>query len=176
MSHPLIEQNVHLVRQAIDLLHSLPGEVYAAPPKAGSEAPAIGPHVRHCLDFYLCLLDGLEQRAIDYDSRSRRADVERDRRTAMAELTAVAERIERIDLDSLSAAVELRREAADGAGPADLLASTVGRELQFLASHTVHHYALIALALRLEGHPVPSGFGVAPSTLEHWRRLGRVAS
>jgi hypothetical protein len=51
-----------------------------------------------------------------------------------------------------------------------LCASTVARELQFLLSHTVHHYALIALILRLQGFEPGEEFGVAPSTLAHWRR------
>jgi uncharacterized damage-inducible protein DinB len=47
----------------------------------------------------------------------------------------------------------------------------VGRELQFLASHTLHHYALIAALLRLQGVEPGEEFGVAPGTLEHRRRL-----
>ncbi|MFW6292999.1 MAG: hypothetical protein ACOC7V_11860 [Spirochaetota bacterium] len=40
--------------------------------------------------------------------------------------------------------------------------STVERELAMLASHTVHHYAIIALILRIQDVPVPEEFGVAP--------------
>jgi hypothetical protein len=43
--------------------------------------------------------------------------------------------------------------------------------LQFLLSHTIHHYALIASLLERRGVRVRdelSGFGVAASTLEHW--------
>ena len=47
--------------------------------------------------------------------------------------------------------------------------STVERELQVLLSHTVHHYALIAVALRLHGLEVDPEFGVAPSTLRYWQ-------
>jgi hypothetical protein len=48
--------------------------------------------------------------------------------------------------------------------------SSIARELQSLLSHTVHHYALIAIALRLQGIEPSAEFGVAPSTLEHWRK------
>jgi hypothetical protein len=48
--------------------------------------------------------------------------------------------------------------------------SSIGRELQFLLSHTIHHYALIALALRLQGYEPSAEFGVAPSTLQYWRK------
>ena len=47
--------------------------------------------------------------------------------------------------------------------------SSVERELQFLSSHTVHHYALIAVILRLNGVQPEEGFGVAPSTQRYWK-------
>jgi hypothetical protein len=49
-------------------------------------------------------------------------------------------------------------------------ASSLARELQFTLSHTVHHYALIALILRLQGFAPPADFGVAPATLQQWQR------
>ncbi len=173
MSATLVDRNRELIDQGIRLLRGLPNDAYAATPRAGSLAPALGPHFRHCLEFYLCFLDGLEHRLIDYDARARRAEIERDRELAIGQLAAVAERLGRIDREALDAPVALRDAGSVEAGGGTRLASSVGRELLFLASHTVHHYALIALALRLGGHPVPSGFGVAPSTLEHWRREGR---
>jgi hypothetical protein len=48
-----------------------------------------------------------------------------------------------------------------------LSASTALRELQFLVSHTVHHYAVIALILRARGLEPGPDFGVAPSTLKY---------
>jgi hypothetical protein len=45
--------------------------------------------------------------------------------------------------------------------------SSISRELQFLSSHAVHHFALIAMTLRAEGVPMDPDFGMAPSTLRH---------
>ena len=42
-----------------------------------------------------------------------------------------------------------------------------GRELLFLISHTVHHFALIAFMLRSFGIEPGDKFGVAPSTLRY---------
>lgn len=47
--------------------------------------------------------------------------------------------------------------------------SSLGRELQFLSSHTLHHYALIKLLLDDTGLDLGPEFGVAPSTLA-WQR------
>jgi len=42
--------------------------------------------------------------------------------------------------------------------------STLGRELAFVNSHTIHHQALIAVLLELSGVQVPDHLGLAPST------------
>ena len=42
--------------------------------------------------------------------------------------------------------------------------STLGRELAFVDSHTIHHQALIAVLLELADVPVPDDLGLAPST------------
>ena len=46
-----------------------------------------------------------------------------------------------------------------------LAESTLERELQFLLNHGLHHFALIAVGLRLRGRAVPTDFGLAPSTV-----------
>ncbi len=45
--------------------------------------------------------------------------------------------------------------------------TTVGRELAFVLSHTIHHNALIGVMAAMLGVPVPDRFGYAPSTLVH---------
>ena len=51
--------------------------------------------------------------------------------------------------------------------PPRSFATTLGREVAFVLSHTLHHQALIAAHLRATGHDVPDNFGVAPATLQH---------
>ena len=45
------------------------------------------------------------------------------------------------------------------------LRSSLSRELQTLSSHTIHHFALIAITLRVHGFEVDPDFGMSPSTL-----------
>ena len=175
MKNDLVQQNTALLEQGIQLLREIPDRAYTS--HAGdAPAPALGPHFRHCLEFFGCFFDGLDRRIVDYGSRARRRDLETDRSVAIRELERTIERLSELPPETFGQALELRREVPAKEGRTESFGSTIGRELQFLLSHTVHHYALIALALRLEGHTVPAEFGVAPSTLEHWRREGRVAS
>jgi hypothetical protein len=52
--------------------------------------------------------------------------------------------------------------------------SSTGRELQTLSSHTIHHFALIAMTLRVLGHKVDRDFGMAPSTLRYMSSRSKV--
>ena len=45
--------------------------------------------------------------------------------------------------------------------------SSLGRELEFVISHTIHHHALIKERLQHLGIEFDETFGVAPSTLEY---------
>ena len=154
----LVEQNVRLIADSLTLIENLDGSGYAI----------AGPHFRHCIDFYECFLRGLESGHIDYDERDRSTEVEQSPAAAAAALEGIRERLEVISDSVLTTPVEMRADVVDPG--VDWSRSTVGRELVFLVSHTVHHHALIALLLRQKNIEVPADFGMAPSTLEHQRR------
>ena len=45
--------------------------------------------------------------------------------------------------------------------------SSVGREMAYVLSHTIHHNALIGTMVKILGGWLPDRFGYAPSTLAH---------
>ena len=168
---PFIASNLEVLEQGLNLLRSLDDTTYeGVAPDDG--LPSIGPHFRHCVDFYDCFLNGLgdggETVRIDYAARSRSRAVEEEKLAALEALGDLKHRL-RASGDLLEdRPVQVTTEV----GPSG---STIQRELEVLLSHTIHHYALIALTLRQRGHAVPEEFGVAPSTLAHWRVEGRCA-
>lgn len=169
MGGAVIRQNLHFLRQAADLLRGLDDGVYAAPDGTAPRRSGIGPHLRHCLDFYLCFLRDLEGRRIDYDRRARDRGLECDLRAARAAIDEILERLERLEPARLGADLVVRADVAPFEDPEEAWSrSTVARELRFLASHTVHHFALIAPLLRQHGVDPGPEFGVAPSTLAEW--------
>jgi uncharacterized damage-inducible protein DinB len=123
----------------------------------------VGAHVRHCLEFYQCLFAGIESGAVDYDARERNAEIESDQAAALREVGRIRT-CEWPRIESLPRDTPLRvRESLDA-----WQASSLGRELGFAASHTVHHLALIAVLLRDHGGCfVGPGIGFAPSTSHH---------
>ncbi len=146
----LIQVNLEWLRQASDLLNRLSSSAYGQ----------VSGHMRHIIEFYECFLEGLPAGRIDYDSRRRDQTLERSAVAADARI--------RLVIDRLQTAPELRGDALVWVRLEESSAtSSVGRELQVLGSHTVHHFALIALTLRAHCVVVDRSFGVAPSTLRH---------
>jgi hypothetical protein len=166
----LLRENMEVLRQGLVLLDQLDDEQFQCGlPALKLSGP--GPHFRHVIDFYRRLFDGLAPSegfaggtpapAIDYDRRERDPRIETERsacRTAIEDLRARLAMIERVD-----GPMSVRCDQLPSAQ------STLARELQGLVSHTVHHYALIAIAARAQGIDPGDEFGVAPSTLAYWR-------
>lgn len=150
-----------LERAAIIAL-SLDADIYRS---IGDRSGSIGSHIRHDLEMVECFLDGLADSLIDYSSRKRDAAVENDPTAAAAKTRTIVERLS--IASGLESETILVRSESDAAA---FHRSTVGRELDFLYSHTVHHHALINERLREFGIEAGPEFGVAPSTLRYWKR------
>jgi len=163
--------NARHLEQGIALIRGLDDAAYRGAPGAGG---GVGAQLRHCLDFYSCFLGGIAAARIDYTARERDRRVESDREHAIRRLEAVVGALDGLPHEIADAEVVVRLERAEPTREGWCRSSGL-RELQFLLSHTIHHYALIAGVLRLQGHStaaLPADFGVAPSTLRHWHEAG----
>jgi hypothetical protein len=166
----LIRMNIGWLRQALDLLVVIGEEDFATTPK-GMAPHRVSGHFRHIVEFYECFLDGLACSHVDYDSRQRDPSIERSRQAAMARIRTLIARLETAPALLGDAILFVRVEDAEALGLRDpFLMSSVARELMTLSSHTIHHFALIAMALRGHGVSVDANFGVAPSTLSYQAR------
>ncbi|MBY0503076.1 MAG: hypothetical protein K2X03_04150 [Bryobacteraceae bacterium] len=164
--HSLIQTNVAWLRQSLDLIGRLDDRIYASAP-AGYAPHHAGGHLRHILEFYECLLDGLASRGqVDYDARKRDESIERSIKAASERIHLTIARLEAIP----TVDCQLLVCPEDSAAGCPLLPSSLSRELMSLSSHTIHHFALIGMTLRAHGVAVDPRFGMAPSTLRHRER------
>ncbi len=161
----LIDDNVDALMQALRLISAIDDEAYSTA-NAPLTKMGIGSHFRHCMDFYTCFASGLETGRINYDLRERNAAVETNRLFAIGKIEAMIETLRSLAPEDGEREVEVISESS---ASADWSRSSMKRELQFLLSHTIHHYAIVALSLRVRGIEPGEEFGVAPSTLRHWR-------
>ena len=152
----LVEVNIAWLGQAAELLEDLEDGAFAK----------VGVQFRHIIEFYECLFDGCDKGYVDYDARRRDRSIQTRRRVAREKVLMLMTRLEREDRFHADRPVFVRVEDAAGLGLRQpYMSSSLSRELQSLGSHTVHHFALIAMTLRNCGVTVDSAFGVAPSTL-----------
>lgn len=157
-----VEANITVVRQALELLSALGEERYTRRLPQCFNA-SIGGHVRHIIEHYLGFLNGLEEQAIDYEKRARDPLIENNPDHASRILEQIEERLTTELGRQPDAVITMAAETAEGVSAC----TSILRELEFLLSHTVHHFALVAIMARLMGHEPAATFGIAPSTLKY---------
>jgi uncharacterized damage-inducible protein DinB len=160
---PAFSALADVLGQVAQVVRALPDEAYAAPGPRGVSG-SVGAHVRHCLDHVMALEQALVSRRVDYDARQRGGDIETSRRAGLRALDAARARLAALDDRWLSALVLVESQIAPGGRRVEAQ-STIGRELAFVISHTIHHSATLNVLLhQQDAHPAPAGFGYAPST------------
>jgi len=127
---------------------------------------SVGAQFRHNLDFINAFLKGVKIGRIDYGKRERDLRIENDRSAAIAQIEVLKAMIEKLEKRSMLNSISVRSEIESSLW----FPSSVSRELEFAHSHTVHHHALIAEKLLGFGIQVEKDFGVAPSTLQYWKK------
>jgi hypothetical protein len=131
----------------------------------------VGGHVRHSLDHVEALLVGLEKGEICYDQRQRGTAVETRRDSALHAIRHLERRLLAFPVHAESRPLRLLALVSSSLPPVEV-ETTVGRELAFVLSHTVHHNALIAVQALTLGVKIPERFGYAPSTIAHLEEVG----
>ncbi len=160
----LIGDNLRCLEQGVTLLETISDRAFTHV-DARHHTSGVGPHLRHNLDHYRSLLDGAPTGRVDYDARERDPRLETDRQFTIGFIQDIGRQLSH--LAALDADTPLAVKMDCGDGTEQWALSTLARELEFLVSHTVHHYALVAMILRLQNIQPPADFGVAPSTLRY---------
>ena len=160
-----VEPLISVLRQLADILHATPDDQYTMKPVRVVNG-SIGGQVRHCLDHVDSLLAGCCLGEMSYDNRQRGTDVETSRSAALQAIERQERELQEILHLSVDQPIRLKVLMA-ATGPSILVATSLGRELAFVMSHTVHHIALIGVIAKVLGIDVPDRFGYAPSTLAY---------
>lgn len=129
---------------------------------------SIGQHVRHTIELGQALLTGYQIGEVNYDKRKRDIQIETDTLLAQSILTDIICEINLSDK-------ELQLILTDNnTGNETKIATNYFRELAYNTEHTIHHMALIKVALReMQLEIVDEQFGVAPSTLKHRQTINQ---
>ncbi len=147
------------IEQFKQVLLQLPEDCYTRPCQTLSGA-TIGQHTRHIIELYQCLLDGYTVAAVFYDKRKRDTRIEQDVAFAIDQLQRIQNSLEQPER-KLLVYYGLN-------GNEEKIVSNYHREVMYNLEHTIHHQALIKIAInQFTEIRLPESFGVAPSTMQY---------
>lgn len=161
LNESLLQTNVNALQEGLELLSLLHPSQYTQGYKPAFHS-TIGAHFRHVLEHYRCFIVQLASGQICYDMRERDQQLECDFDYAVETINELID-----DLNTLSACDLNRSCSLTDQQASELVTTTIYRELLFLQSHTMHHYAIIGAMTRSFGAQPAEDFGVAIATREH---------
>ena len=163
----LIETNVNALEDGLELVQSLNAEQFTQNCEPAFQSN-IGVHFRHLVEHYICFLEQWQSGLIRYEQRRRDLRLEMDLNYTEMTLLSLCEKLKNIDAVTIQVPLKITDQPFS-----QQIESGLERELLFLHSHTVHHYAMIAAMARSLGNTPKQGFGVAIATQIH---LGNMVS
>lgn len=127
----------------------------------------VGKHVRHILDHFSAVKEGLSSGVINYNMRARDSAVETDPLLALGIIEEHLLWLSNAPNDDLAIKVESEISLTQTSNV--VLDSTLSRELCYLINHTIHHIAYATLGAKQLGITFEKELGLAPSTATYLR-------
>ena len=159
--------------RAIDLLSQLSGVIIElsnddfkkkVPVLSNS---SVGQHVRHTLEFFLCMIDAKNEGTINYDERKHDKFIEEDKQLALSVTTSIIDFLEKhTENFPIKMFANYKLQHASNV----IIDTNYQRELAYNIEHAIHHMALIKIGVRevAEDLMLPKYFGVASSTVRFY--------
>lgn len=157
----LIESNIKALDEGLELLASIKQEHFTHSCKPTFHS-TIGAHFRHVLEHYRCIVSQIEQSEVNYDLRERDQLLECDLSYAVSALQELRTAISNLNDQAFAKSYTILDQQVGTP-----INTSLERELLFLQSHTLHHYAMIGGMVRILGMNTDADFGVAIATRVH---------
>lgn len=131
------------------------------------DGSSLGKHFRHILNFYQCILIGIEKGHVDYCHRERDPRIEINTAVAIAAFQQVLNDI--IQLDEHQTIPVYADYSSENEALRVMVNSTIGRELMFAYDHAIHHLAMIRIGLQNDfpNIKIKNNLGIAISTINN---------
>jgi hypothetical protein len=153
-----IEENLE---RGINLLSSITDEQYSNT----SIAPyysSIGRHMRHILDLFDCIFEGLETSKVDLSARKRNEIVELKTEEGISYFNFIISKLDSLKSQDLNRIIRVTDNLGQGLVVQDY---TLGGLLIQAHSHAIHHYASLGYIISQLGIEIPDeNFGFNPTT------------
>ena len=153
-----IEKNL---QRGVKLLNNLSDDEYAD----CSVAPyysSIGNHIRHVLDVFACIFDGLEKGEIDFSKREKDVLAETNRNVGLRYFETIINRLNNLKENSFHKKITICDDLGCGKIAAEY---TLGSALMQAQSHAIHHFATIGYIINQLNISLPvKDFGYNPTS------------
>ena len=125
-----------------------------------------GQHVRHTLEFFICLYDAKNENQVNYDQRKHDKLIETDKKLASSVIVSIQRFL---DENTEDFEVSFVANYTEEEGRDQTMKSSFYRELAYNVEHAIHHMALMKIAVNqsLNYIQLPEHFGVASSTVRY---------
>jgi uncharacterized damage-inducible protein DinB len=154
-----------ILKQLSDLVGQLSDSEFTQPSPTLNHS-TIGQHLRHTLEFFICLEQGYEKGVVNYDKRQHDKLIESDRFIALNTIARIQDFVASQQTDT-----SLQLEVGYNAHNPDCVTVSTNywRELTYNIEHAVHHMAIMKIGVNEVARHVrlPKDFGVAVSTLRY---------
>ncbi|MCW5912419.1 MAG: hypothetical protein KIT62_15230 [Cyclobacteriaceae bacterium] len=161
----LYSAGLTVLSQLADAVSQLSEEDFRKPSSALSKA-TIGQHLRHTLEFFVCLEQGYEKGEVNYDKRQHDKAIENDKLVALGTIHNMLDFVSQKPADKR---MVLRVGYLPDSEECVSVETNFLRELTYNIEHAVHHMAIMKIGIH-EVAPyvvMPQSFGVAVSTLRY---------
>jgi hypothetical protein len=169
----LIRASHLILSQLADAINQVSEEDFIRPCSALGNS-TIGQHLRHTVEFFICLEDGFRNGTVNYDKRAHDKLIESDKFIALNALDRIKSFVDNQKKDiPLTLEVGYEREKDECIE----LSTNYFRELTYNIEHAVHHMALMKIGIHeVAGYvKLPADFGIAVSTLRY-NQTNKIAS
>jgi len=154
-----------ILNQVSEVIEQISDDDFTRPVLAFNGA-TVGQHFRHALEFFQCLMNGVDTGIVSYDKRQHDKGIETSKLLALDAINKSSIFMEHCDLDKT---IELQVSYHQDNDSEVLVSSNMAREITYNIEHMVHHMALVKIGIK-EVCPyvnLPSEFGVAISTIKY---------
>lgn len=157
----MIQAIIYNLQRGVKLINAIDDTQYSD----SSIAPyysSIGIHMRHILDVFDCIFDGLESKKVDLSARKRNELAENKVAFGLQYFEEVIEKLEFLKTIDLDVRVEVKDDLGLGMITANY---TLASALIQAHSHAIHHFASIGYIISQLGIQLPDAdFGYNPTT------------
>lgn len=166
-TEPVLQGCFDVLQQCLLVIQQLTPEQYCTAPVGHS---SVGAHVRHGVEHFQQLLNGVQKGRVDYDARERDLSLEQDSSVFETIYGDLIDQLHKLESTNLDHRIVIMQAPGKGMQTRPV-ASSVERELLFCSSHFMHHLAMMRLIAQLLGIQLSSEIGLAFSTAIHLAKL-----